>query len=173
MAGDLGYISEPKVVREPFATAPAVGRGKHLGEKEDGVTRVLIVDDHAFVRAQIVDMFADADGIEVVGECVTVSRCSRPLRPRRADVVLMDVRMPIKSGIDATRDLLAVAPAIRVLILTGSPTPGVVDQAGQVGASGLLLKGGDPQLLIQAVRTVAAGGTAWSIEPAVAQRPSR
>jgi DNA-binding NarL/FixJ family response regulator len=80
----------------------------------------------------------------------------------------MDVRMPIKSGVEATRDLLAVAPHARVLMLTGSPTPGAVLDSAQAGAVGLLLKGGDADLLIQAVRTVAAGGTAWAIEPATA-----
>src|SRR6478609_1957463 len=107
------------------------------------MTRVLLVDDHAFVRAQIAEILTATP-----------------------DVVLMDVRMPIKSGIEATRDLMAVAPHVRVLMLTGSPTPGAVLESAEAGAVGLLLKGGDADLLIDAVRTVAAGGTAWAIEPA-------
>jgi DNA-binding NarL/FixJ family response regulator len=132
------------------------------------MTRVLLVDDHAFVRAQIAEILAATPDLEVAGECSDGADVLSAWADAAPDVVLMDVRMPIKSGIEATRDLLAVAPHVRVLMLTGSPTPGAVLESAEAGAAGLLLKGGDADLLIDAVRTVAAGGTAWAIEPAAA-----
>ena len=129
------------------------------------MTRVMLVDDHAFVRAQIAEILSGTPDIEVVGECADGADVLPAAAAAAPDVVLMDVRMPIKSGIEATRDLLAVAPRVRVLMLTGSPTPGAVADSEQAGAVGLLLKGGDPDVLIEAVRTVAAGGTAWTITP--------
>jgi DNA-binding NarL/FixJ family response regulator len=129
------------------------------------MTRVLLVDDHAFVRAQIAEILSGTQDIEVAGECADGAEVLPALAAVVPDVVLMDVRMPIKSGIDATRDVLAVAPHVRVLMLTGSPSPRTVLDSAQAGAVGLLLKGGDPDSLIDAVRTVAAGGTAWEIEP--------
>jgi DNA-binding NarL/FixJ family response regulator len=129
------------------------------------MTRVLLVDDHAFVRAQIAEILSAAPDIEVTGACADGADVVPAAAAATPDVILMDLRMPIKSGIEATRDLLAVAPGVRVVILTGSPTPGAVLASAEAGAVGLLLKGGDPDLLIEAVRTVAAGGTAWAIEP--------
>src|SRR6476646_3796993 len=77
------------------------------------------------------------------------------------DVVLMDVRRPVVSGPTATRDLLASQPASRVVMLTGSVSASVVAESARAGAVGFLVKGDDPDRLIDAVRTVAAGGTAW------------
>ncbi len=131
------------------------------------MTRVLLVDDHAFVRAQIAEILTATPDLEVVGECADGADVLPALADAAPDVVLMDVRMPIKSGIEATRDLMAVAPDVRVLMLTGSPTPAAVLESAAAGAVGLLLKGGDADLLIDAVRTVAAGGTAWAIEPVI------
>ena len=71
-------------------------------------------------------------------------------------VVLMDVRMPAKSGMEATRDLLASQPGIRVVMLTGSLTGGSLHEAMPNGAVGYLLKGGPPNELVNAVRAVAA-----------------
>jgi len=129
------------------------------------MTRVLLVDDHAFVRAQIADLIGGSPDLEVAGECADGADVLPASAAAAPDVVLMDVRMPIKSGIEATRELLAVSPQVRVLMLTGSPTPSAVLDSAQAGAVGLLLKGGDPDELLDAVRTVAAGGTAWTIEP--------
>jgi DNA-binding NarL/FixJ family response regulator len=77
------------------------------------------------------------------------------------DVVIMDVEMPGRSGIEATGDLLASWPMIRVLIVTASVAPRTVQQAAAAGAAGYVVKTGDAELLVNAVRTVAAGGTVW------------
>jgi DNA-binding NarL/FixJ family response regulator len=125
------------------------------------VIRVLIVDDHALVRAGVSSVLTRATGIEVVGECDDGSHVVRVAASVRPDVVLMDMRMPVKSGPDATRDLLAEQPAIRVIMLSASLTGRALAEAEQVGAVGYLIKGGDPTILVGAVQAVAAGRTAW------------
>jgi len=122
---------------------------------------VLVVDDHSFVRAQVAGLLTNAGGIEVVGECADGAEVVGMAARVQPDVVLMDVRMPGTSGPDATRDLLASRPASRVVMLTGSASARVVAESAQAGAVGFLVKGDDPNRLIAAVRTVAAGGTAW------------
>jgi DNA-binding NarL/FixJ family response regulator len=125
------------------------------------VISVLIVDDHSFIRSQVTGLLHSADGIEVVGECADGAEVVSMAARVHPDVVLMDVRMPVTSGPDATRDLLASRPASRVVMLTGSVSASVVAESAQAGAVGFLVKGDDPNRLIEAVRTVAAGGTAW------------
>ena len=123
--------------------------------------RVMVVDDHSFVRAGLTEMLDAADGIQVVGECTDGDQVPRMAGMVRPDVVLMDQQMPMVCGTVATRDLLAVHPQTRVLMVTGSMSGRVLQEAAQAGAFGFVLKGGDPRLLIEAVRTVASGATAW------------
>ena len=122
---------------------------------------VLVVDDHSFVRAQVIGVLNRAEGIEVVGECADGSEVVEMAGLLRPDVVLMDVRMPVISGTRATRDLLATRPASRVVMLTGSATSRVVEESQRAGAVGFLLKGESASQLVDAVRTAAAGGTVW------------
>jgi len=128
---------------------------------EPDVIRVLIVDDHPLVRAGVLGVFNGADDIQVVGECEDGTQVPNTASSVLPHVVLMDVRMPAKSGMEATRDLLACHPSVRVVMLTGSLTRGSLREAMQAGAVGYLLKGGPPNELVNAVRAVAAGGTAW------------
>jgi DNA-binding NarL/FixJ family response regulator len=123
--------------------------------------RVMVVDDHSFVRAGLTEMLDAADGIQVVGECTDGAEVLERASAVRPDVVLMDQQMPVKCGTAATRDLLAVRPQSRVLMVTGSMSGRVLQEAAQAGAFGFILKGCDPRLLIEAVRTVASGATAW------------
>lgn len=138
-------------------------RGKHepfsIGESD--MIRVMLVDDHPFVRAGVSGVLSGAGDIEVVGECDDGTLVPETAASVLPHVVLMDVRMPAKSGMEATRDLLASQPGIRVVMLTGSLTGGSLHEAMQAGAVGYLLKGGPPNELVNAVRAVAAGGTAW------------
>ncbi len=123
--------------------------------------RVLIVDDHPFVRLGVALLLAQAEGISVVGECVDGSEVLDTATVLEPDVVLMDIRMPGTSGLDATRALLRTRPTARVLVFTGSTMCGTVEEAASAGAVGYLFKGGDAGALLTAVRQVAGGRTAW------------
>ena len=123
---------------------------------------VLVVDDHSFVRAALVAFLESAGDILVVGECADGTEVVPAFRNTRPDVVLMDVDMPRMNGVEATRALLATEPHARVVMLTGTITPVRMWQARSSGAKGYLLKGDDAVELIERVREVAAGGTAWS-----------
>jgi DNA-binding NarL/FixJ family response regulator len=136
------------------------------------VIRVLIVDDHEFVRTGLSDLLGDADGIVVVGECADGAEVPDVAPRVQPDVVLMDVQMPQVSGPDATRTLLTRQPTVRVLMVSASTSSRVVAESAAAGASGYLLKGGDARALVHAVRAVADGGTAWPDDPAAAT-PSR
>jgi DNA-binding NarL/FixJ family response regulator len=118
---------------------------------------VLLADDHALIRKGF-RMILDAEaGIEVAGEAAdgatAVSMCAA-LRP---DVVLMDVRMPGRDGIEATRDIVAAGLPSRVLILTTFDLDDYVYAGLRAGASGFLLKDTQPDDLVAAIRTIAAG----------------
>ena len=123
--------------------------------------RVLIADDHPFVRAGVAELMKAAPDVELVGECgdgAEVVRLADALAP---DIIVMDGDMPVQSGFEATRQLLPRHPELRVIILSVSMiTGGGPEVAARSGAVGYVLKG-QPGHLVDAVRAVAAGGTAW------------
>ena len=121
------------------------------------MTRLLIVDDDGLMRAGLRELLTGERDIEVVGEASTGRQALEQARFVDPDVVLMDVRMPDLDGIAATRELAAVAPRARVLILTTFEQDEYVFGALRDGASGFLLKRARPEELIAGVRTVAAG----------------
>ncbi|WP_409331018.1 response regulator [Trujillonella humicola] len=130
--------------------------------------RVLVVDDHPLIRRALVELFGDSPGIEVVGECADGCEVLEAAERTRPDVVLMDVKMPVMDGLEATCALLAAHPEMRVVILTGALTPATACEAQALGAAGYLLKEENPGELPDRVREVAAGGTAWSPAAAAA-----
>jgi DNA-binding NarL/FixJ family response regulator len=132
------------------------------------VIRVLIVDDHEFVRTGLSDLLGDADGIVVVGQCADGAEVPDVAPRVQPDVVLMDVQMPRVNGPDATRTLLTRQPTVRVLMVSASTSSRVLAESVAAGASGYLLKGGDARALVDAIRVVADGGTAWPDDPAAA-----
>jgi DNA-binding NarL/FixJ family response regulator len=129
------------------------------------VIRVLIVDDHPFVRLGVATLLAQADGIAVVGECTDGDQVLGAAEDVKPDVVLMDINMPGTSGLEATRALINLQPGARVLMFTATAAAGSVEEAVRAGAVGYLFKGGDPQALLTALRTVAGGRTAWPADP--------
>ena len=135
------------------------------------MTRVLVVDDEALVRAGLRMVLSSADDLEVVDEAEDGAAAVEAVHRHRPDVVLMDVRMPRMDGITATRSLARVAPDVRVLVLTTFDLDDNVFRALEAGASGFLLKDTPPLELIHAVRVVAAGEAMLS--PAVTRRMIR
>ncbi|WP_345636622.1 response regulator transcription factor [Rugosimonospora acidiphila] len=125
--------------------------------------RVVIVDDQSLVRAGFRMVLASQPDIEVVGEAGDGAEALRVLGRVRADVVVMDVRMPIMDGVEATRRLCggdrdsAAGGGPRVLVLTTFDTESDAFAALQAGASGFLLKNVPPEELLSAIRVVAGG----------------
>ncbi|MGY1703824.1 response regulator transcription factor [Geodermatophilus sp. SYSU D00697] len=124
--------------------------------------KVLLADDHAFVRDSLTDLLSATGDVTVVAQCEDGEQVLDAARRTQPDVVLLDLAMPRVTGLQAARELLAVHPEARVVVLTGSITPALVKEAQQIGVVGYLLKDDDPGALPGHVRAVAAGGTAWS-----------
>jgi DNA-binding NarL/FixJ family response regulator len=121
------------------------------------VIRVLIADDQTLVRDGFRMILDAQEDIEVVGEAAEGAEAVAKARELRPDIVLMDVRMPGRDGLDATRELVRSFADIHVLILTTFDLDEYVYEAMRAGASGFLLKDVPRAQLIAGVRTVAAG----------------
>ncbi len=119
--------------------------------------RVVIVDDHAVVRTGLRLLLDAAEGIETVGEAGTAREAVFEVRARKPDVVLLDVGLPDRSGIEAAPDVLKEAPDAKVLILSMEDDPNYVRQAFAAGASGYILKEAADTELVTALRRVADG----------------
>lgn len=119
--------------------------------------RVLLVDDQALLRTGFRLVLETADDIEVVGEAADGVAAEQMVAALRPDVVLMDVRMPHRNGIDATSAITASHPEVRVLILTTFDLDEYAFAGLRAGASGFLLKDTRPTELIDAIRVVASG----------------
>ncbi len=132
--------------------------------------RVLLADDQALIRAGFRLILDTASDLEVVGEATDGSEAVRLARSQRADVVLMDIRMPGVDGLEATRQIAADddLAGVKVVILTTFETDEYVYQALQAGASGFLVKDTEPAELLHAVRVAARGDALLS--PSVTRR---
>ncbi|MGW3176566.1 response regulator [Streptomyces sp. NPDC001153] len=129
--------------------------------------RVLLADDQTLVRAAFAMLVESAPDMEVVGQAGTGGAAVDLARAERADVVLMDIRMPGLDGIEATRLIAADEDlaGVRVLVLTTYDTDEHVVEALRAGASGFLVKDTRPADLLDAIRTVAAGEALLSPGP--------
>ena len=129
--------------------------------------RVILCDDHALIRRGIRDTLSDAPDIEVVGEAGdygelralmrTLAGGGRDEAAAPADVLLLDIHLPGRSGLDVMHALKDEGNPIKVLVVSMYPEDQYAMRALRAGAHGYVNKGGDPQLLVQAVRTVAQG----------------
>jgi two-component system, NarL family, invasion response regulator UvrY len=118
---------------------------------------VILCDDHALIRRGIRDTLSDASDIRVVGEASEYGELRALMRGQRCDVLVLDINMPGRSGLDVLQVLKDEGNAVRVLIVSMYPQDQYAIRALRAGASGYVHKGGDPQELVQAVRTVAQG----------------
>ncbi|HEY6789950.1 MAG TPA: response regulator transcription factor [Trebonia sp.] len=142
-----------------------------MSAADSGVTRCLIADDQAVVREGLAAILAAQPGLQVVGQAADGADAVAQARHLSPDIVLMDVRMPVMDGLQATREILRGAvgqEGPRVLMLTTFDLDDYVYQALRAGASGFLLKDANAAELVHAVRVV-AGGEAL-LAPSVTRR---
>lgn len=137
---------------------------------DDDAIRVLVVDDQDLVRSGFKAILGTYDGIEIVGEARNGAEAVAEAQRLRPDVVLMDIRMPEKNGIEACRDITSnpLLAKTRVLVLTTFDIDEYVYDALGAGASGFLLKDADPDEIAAAIRVVADGDAL--IQPKVMRR---
>ena len=121
------------------------------------MTTVLIADDQALVRVGLRKILESEPDMNVVGEVEDGDDAVAEAQRVRPDVVLMDIRMPVLDGIEATRRIVAARPTTRVLMLTTFGLDGYVYDALRAGASGFMLKDAPPEEIVAAIRIVASG----------------
>jgi DNA-binding NarL/FixJ family response regulator len=132
------------------------------------VLRLLVVDDHEVVRQGIVSLLERREGFHVVAQAGSVAEAIEAARRHQPDVVVMDVRLPDGSGIEATRDIRTEHPGIKVVMLTSYPDEEAVFAAIVAGASGYLLKQVRGRDLVAAIEAVGRGESL--LDPAVTER---
>ena len=130
--------------------------------------RVMVADDHPLFRDGLRALLGGAAQLELVGEAEDGDRAVSMAADLRPDVVLMDLRMPGRNGIDATRAILAARPATAILVLSMFDDDESVFNAMRAGARGYLLKDAEGPELVQAIETVGRGGAVFG--PGVARR---
>jgi DNA-binding NarL/FixJ family response regulator len=121
--------------------------------------RVLLADDQALIRSAVRALIEGAEGLTVAGEAMNGVEAVEQARLLLPDVVLMDIRMPVMDGIEATRRICGdpALAGVKVLVLTTFEEDAYIVEALRAGASGFIGKGAEPEALIQAVHTVHAG----------------
>lgn len=133
-----------------------------------GPIRVLVVDDHPVVRAGVHGMLASNDDFDVVGEAADGEEAVGKVGALNPDVVLMDLRMPVLDGVEATRRIRAEHPDVQVIVLTTYDTDEDIVRAVEAGAVGYLLKDAPREELFRGVHAAARGDSL--LAPAVVSR---
>lgn len=131
------------------------------------VLRVLIADDHPIFRDGMRGLLESMEDVEVVGEASSGVEAVQVAQDLQPDVILMDVKMPGKNGVEATREILHTSPHIGVLMITMFQDDDSVFAAMRAGARGYLLKDATREEVVGAIRTVAGGSAIFS--PGVAR----
>jgi DNA-binding NarL/FixJ family response regulator len=124
-------------------------------------TRVLLVDDHDLFRRGLRTLLEE-QGVQVIAEASDGAEAIARVREHSPEVVLMDINMPVMSGVDATREIVRIAPLTRVVVLTISDIDGDVIDAVLAGASGYLLKDSSIDELLRGIEAAAAGDSLMS-----------
>jgi len=119
--------------------------------------KVILCDDHALIRRGIRDTLSDSPDIEVVGEAGDYGELRTLMRSHGCDVLVLDINMPGRSGLDVLHVLKDEGSPVRVLVVSMYPEDQYAIRALRAGAYGYVNKGGDPALIVAAVRTVAQG----------------
>lgn len=130
--------------------------------------RLVLVDDHPVVRRGLRALLDTIDEVEVVGEAADGEAAVREAQLLHPDVILMDIRLPVLDGVEATRRISAAVPEVAVLVLTMYDDDATVLTAMRAGARGYLLKGAEQDEIVAAIRAVAAGQVIYG--PGVAAR---
>ena len=131
-----------------------------ISETQAQGIRLLLADDHAVVRSGTRELLERQPDFHIVGEAVDGEEAVRLTEELQPDVVVMDVRMPKMSGVEATKRIKAENPDVRVLVLTAHDDDEYVFALLQAGANGYLLKTSEIDELVKAIRTVYAGQSA-------------
>jgi len=139
-----------------------------MSRPPETILRVMLVDDHEVLRLGLRTLFTEAGGCEVIAEAGTVAAAVEEGRRWKPDLVLMDVRLPDGSGVEACRDIRTASPGTRVLFLTSFGDDEAVLGTILAGADGFLLKEVSGEELIRASRMVASGRSI--LDPTIAQR---
>ena len=124
---------------------------------QSGRIRVMVVDDHPVVRDGIREVLSHFDEFDVVGLAANGDEAVRLAVELRPHVIIMDVLMPVKDGVDACGEIMDLMTETRVLMLTASTAPGAVIEAIAAGASGYLLKDSGVDKLVEGIRDVSQG----------------
>ena len=119
--------------------------------------RILIADDHTIVRIGLTALLGAEKDLEVVGEVKNGLEAVKAAKALRPDVIIMDLVMPKKNGIDATAEILETLPMMKILVLTSFGTSDGIAHALQVGAAGAVMKTADDGALVSAIRKVMRG----------------
>jgi DNA-binding NarL/FixJ family response regulator len=131
------------------------------------MTRILVVDDHPLVRRGVVQVLLDAFPAGEVGEASSPAEAMEKVTAERWSLVVLDISLPGRNGIDLLKDIKAARPATPVLMLSGHPEAQFSTRSLRAGASGYLTKQSDPALLVEAARQIIKGGK--FITPATAE----
>lgn len=126
------------------------------------ITRILVVDDHPAILESIEILTRHEDRMRVVGTAVDAMEAIAEAKKLRPDLILMDVRMPGRSGVDAAREIRSFNPEVKILFYSGFPE--AMLSALSIGAQGFILKGNSVSFLMAAIKAVIKGGICIDVE---------